>query len=284
MGRFKKFIGRAARGAGAGFLAGGPLGAVVGAGANAFIPGVNRIGADFIGDITEPFTGNRAARDAKKAANRQEDLGRESLDFQKYQYEQGREDIAPWMEAGKGALAQLLAGLESGRFDPSNYQFQQDPGYQFRLAEGEKALSNAASARGGRFGGRSMKDMLRYNQDYASNEYNTGYNRNAMSLSDLYNKYAGISGTGQTTSMGGAQLGQQFGSNYGAGLENIGNVQAAGIMGARNARSQAAQNVLNVGGQLISAYTSGGSGNVLRPKKPMQSPIQSPYAMYGGNA
>ena len=247
MGRFKKFIGRAARGAGAGFLAGGPLGAVVGAGANAFIPGVNRIGADFIGDITEPFTGNRAARDAKKAANRQEDLGRESLDFQKYQYEQGREDIAPWMEAGKGALAQLLAGLESGRFDPSNYQFQQDPGYQFRLGEGEKSLGRMASARGGRFGGRSMKDLLRYNQDYASNEYNTGYNRNAMSLSDLYNKYAGISGTGQTTSMGGAQMGQQFGRDYSEGLANIANAQAAGRMGARNARSQAAQNILNAG-------------------------------------
>jgi len=48
--------------------------------------------------------------------------------------------------------------------------FQESPGYQFALDEGMQALENKNSA-GGNFGGRAMKEALRYSQGVANQEY-----------------------------------------------------------------------------------------------------------------
>ena len=50
-------------------------------------------------------------------------------------------------------------------------QFQQDPGYAFRQAEGMKALERSASARGNLLSGATMKGIQRFGQDLASQEY-----------------------------------------------------------------------------------------------------------------
>lgn len=52
-----------------------------------------------------------------------------------------------------------------------------DPGYQFRFNEGTKALERSASARGTLKGGRTLKELTRYAQDYASGEFDKAYNR-----------------------------------------------------------------------------------------------------------
>ena len=57
-----------------------------------------------------------------------------------------------------------------------------DPGYQFRLSEGMKALGASKAAKGLLNTGGTLKDFMQYGQNYASNEYqnvfdryNTGY-------------------------------------------------------------------------------------------------------------
>lgn len=59
-----------------------------------------------------------------------------------------------------------------------------DPGYQFRLSEGQKALERSAAAKGGLFSGGTLKDLTRYGQNFASNEFQNVYNR-AMGLAGL---------------------------------------------------------------------------------------------------
>jgi len=54
---------------------------------------------------------------------------------------------------------------------------QADPGYQFRLSEGLKALDRQAAARGGLISGGALKASQRYGQDMASQEYGQAYNR-----------------------------------------------------------------------------------------------------------
>jgi hypothetical protein len=54
----------------------------------------------------------------------------------------------------------------------------QDPGYQFRLAEGQRALENSGAARGVTNTGGNMKGLLDYGQQAASQEYGNVYNRN----------------------------------------------------------------------------------------------------------
>jgi hypothetical protein len=54
---------------------------------------------------------------------------------------------------------------------------QADPGYQFRLSEGLKALDRQAAARGGLISGSALKASQRYGQDMASQEYGQAYAR-----------------------------------------------------------------------------------------------------------
>lgn len=60
---------------------------------------------------------------------------------------------------------------------PDAETFKQDPGYQFRLKEGERALTNSATAKGNLLGGAFAKAMQGYGQEQASQEYGNAYNR-----------------------------------------------------------------------------------------------------------
>jgi len=69
-----------------------------------------------------------------------------------------------------------------------------DPGYAFRLNEGENQLANSAAAQGLLRSGGTLKDFLKYGQDYASNEYQAGvgrafqtYSTNRQNALDTYN-------------------------------------------------------------------------------------------------
>src|SRR5262249_51218287 len=52
-----------------------------------------------------------------------------------------------------------------------------DPGYAFQLQQGTQALQNSAAADSGALSGAALKDLLKYNQDYAGTAYNDAFNR-----------------------------------------------------------------------------------------------------------
>jgi hypothetical protein len=60
---------------------------------------------------------------------------------------------------------------------PTAATMEQDPGYQFRLTEGQKALERSGAARGVTNTGGTLKDILDYGQRAASQEYGNIYNR-----------------------------------------------------------------------------------------------------------
>lgn len=69
------------------------------------------------------------------------------------------------------------------------FQFQADPGYDFRLSEGMRGINNSAAARGGVLSGAALKAASKYNQDFASNEYGNAFNRYETTNTDQYNRY-----------------------------------------------------------------------------------------------
>lgn len=146
---------------------------------------------------------------------------------------QQRADQAPFREAGYRTLSQIMSGIQPGgefdqRFNAS--AFQQDPGYQFRLEQGQKALDRAAAASGSMYSGAQLKALAGYNSGQASQEYNNAYNRFTNDQGMRFNRLASVAGLGQTA------LGQtqQAGTNaYG----NIANLNLA----ATNAANQSAQ-------------------------------------------
>jgi hypothetical protein len=157
--------------------------------------GITEGAKDFFGDLD--LTGSKATG---KAIDAQTAAAREANQTMKDIYNQQRADLEPWRQTGMRALS----GLEANDFMKD---WQQDPGYQFRLAEGEKAINAAAAARGMAGSGATMKALTRYGQDFATNEYDKVYGRQYNRLSSL----AGI-GNNATSNM------VNVAGNYGAGV------------------------------------------------------------------
>lgn len=93
------------------------------------------------------------------------------------QFDTVRSDTAPYRAAGVMSLDALgkLLGLVPG-YSPES-ELIKTPGYQFRLGQGNEALTNIQSKGGYRLGGRAVKEALRYNQDYATGEFGGAVDR-----------------------------------------------------------------------------------------------------------
>lgn len=76
---------------------------------------------------------------------------------------------------------------------PTGEDAKNEPGYAFRQQQGEQKITNAQAASGLLRGGMALKDLINYNQDYASNEYGNVYNRAAQdydrNFNDLYQSW-----------------------------------------------------------------------------------------------
>jgi hypothetical protein len=129
-------------------------------------------------------------------------------------------------------LAKQKAAKEGGSFGSLAKRFTLDdfikePGYDFRLNEGNQALDRSASARGNLFSGAQAKALTDYNQDFASNEYGNAYNRFTADQGNLYNRLSGIVGGGQQALQNQTGLyGNAANYAIGAGNVNAANTQA----------------------------------------------------------
>ena len=60
---------------------------------------------------------------------------------------------------------------------PNQQDMLNDPGFQFRIDQGRKALEASAAGKGILRSGGTLKDLLNYGQNFASQEYGNVYNR-----------------------------------------------------------------------------------------------------------
>lgn len=191
---------------------------------------------------------------ASSAASTQADAANRAADLQNQQYQQTRADQAPWLAAGNTALNALTPLVTN--YKPFDYNsMTADPGYQFRLQQGQQALGHQAAAGGGLVSGQSLKAMQDYAQNSASNEYNNAFNRYQTQRNAQLNPLQSLAGVGQTTA---ANLGQAGAANAGA----VGNyltggaaASAAGQVGSTNALTGGLSTYLNYnqGNNLVSA-------------------------------
>ena len=127
--------------------------------------------------------------------------------------------------------------------------FQTDPGYLFRLSEGMKARERSAAARGTVLSGGTQRELARYNQDFASNEFTNAYNRFQTNRATRFNQLAAISGLGQTTAGTLANAGQNYASNVGdlivGGQTAAAAARASGYQNWGNAISGLGNNLMN---------------------------------------
>ena len=184
---------------------------------------------------------------AKSAASTQAAAADRAAELQNQQFQQTRQDQMPWMQAGQTAL-NALTPLATNYQKFGMDQFQQDPGYAFRLSEGQKALDRSAAARGGLISGGALKAAQRYGQDMGSQEYTNAFNRYQTERNAQLNPLQSLAGVGQTTAN---QLGQ-FGA---ANAANVGNLMTSGAA-ASGAGQVGAANAVTGGLGTYLNYTS----------------------------
>lgn len=178
------------------------------------------------------LTGQNQA-DAAIAA--QTAAAREANATQKYIFDEQRKDAQPWRSAGISALA----GLQDNDFkkDFTMSDFEADPGYAFRMAEGQKAIERSAAARGGLNSGATMKSLAQFSQNTASNEYQNAYNRFNSDRDRRFNRMSSIAGVGQTANSQVAAAGQNYGNNVSSNQIGLGNAIGAAHIAQGNQMS-----------------------------------------------
>lgn len=198
------------------------------------------VGSAVVGAYSASEAADSQAQAAGDASAAQLQAQRESNELQKEMYDQNRADMQPWREAGMGQLSQLTAGLKPGGEFNRNFgmaDFQADPGYAFRQAEGQKAIDNSAASRGSALSGATLKALTRFGQDTASNEYQNSYNRWNNDVSNRFNRISGVAGTGQQATQQIGQYGQSTAGNIAQGNMNTANNVASNTIQAGNARA-----------------------------------------------
>lgn len=127
--------------------------------------------------------------------------------------------LNPYAQAGATALENMQA--------PSLEALQSDPGYQFRLSQGNQALSRNLAASGLGQSGAALKAAQEYGQGLADQTYNDYFNRQALLAGRGQEAAGGLSGLAQQTG--------QIGAEAIAGKSNVINRTLADLLRGRGA-------------------------------------------------
>ena len=199
------------------------------------------------------------AYSANKAAQTQADAATQSIAMQKQMFDIQNAQQAPYRQTGYNALNQIGAlgsgtygmvdqngqttgtGTGSGyltqQFTPQDFAAGIDPGYAFRLQQGQRALQGQQNQAGGLIGGNALAAMQDYTQGSASQEYQNAFNRFQTQRGNIYNTLASMAGLGQTSLGQTGQLSGQTAQGVASSIVGQGAATAGGQIGVGNALS-----------------------------------------------
>lgn len=151
--------------------------------------------------------------------------------------------------------------------NPEKFNFEADPGYQFRKDLGERDLNTRLATMGLTNSGAALKQGMDYNQGLGAQEYQNAWQR-YLDRNNNYNQNRNYK-TG--TLMNFAQTGQNaanqmsnnenmYGSNLQQATSQQGQAQQSSIIGAGNAKAAGYAGAANAIGNGISMYAGGIGG------------------------
>jgi len=212
--------------------------------------------------VASGYMGSKAA---KSAAGTQAAAADRAMELEREMFDIGREDLAPYREAGYTAL-QDIAGLRpmlTAQFGPDQMAQYLDPSMEFRRRLGEQTTARMLNVGGGAISGNTLRGLEEFGQNLASTEYGNAFNRFQNERTNIYNTLANIAGMGQNAVNTGVSAGQTFAGQQTGLLTGQAAAQAAGQVGAANAMGGAVQ----------------GLGNQYFLSQLMNRPVTQPAAM-----
>lgn len=192
-------------------------------------------------------SGYMGSQAAKSAADTQAAAARDAAAVQKQIFDVQNEQQKPYREAGYSALSDIASMKPYLQQKYGTQEFMQgiDPGYAFRLQQGQMANERAANVGGGALSGNTLAGLQAYTQGQASQEFGNAFNRFQTERGNIYNTLASIAGLGQTANQQSSQAAQSYGANTANLITGAANAQAAGTVGSANAWGNAMQGVGN---------------------------------------
>jgi hypothetical protein len=178
------------------------------------------------------------------------------------------ENLRPYREAGTTTLKDLLTQMPNLTKAYTAADFAQgiDPGYQFRLAQGQKALENQMNRSGGLVSGNAMQGMQDYVQGQASQEFGNAYARNNTNQTNIFNRLKSIADMGLGATGTTAQAGQNAAESMGSAALVGAQAQGAGEVNAAKAYGNTLTGMANFATAPYYMNAQGGS--------------QSPYSVF----
>ena len=204
---------------------------------------VSSIGMGLYGASENRKAASQAADASTRANEQAQALQRQMFDEQKAM-------TAPYREGGVTAQNRLMellgigtntGGADYGKYgrDFSMSDFQVDPGYAFRLSEGQKGLDRQAAARGGLISGGALKAATRYGQDMGSQEYGNAYSRYQTNRTNQLQPLGNIATMGANAATNSATQAGNYGTNAGNLMSQSGVNQGNALLAAQRSNTSA---------------------------------------------
>jgi len=212
--------------------------------------------------IAGPIVGGLISSSASRsAASASADAAQRATEEAAVARAEAQARLEPWRKTGEQANNRLVRMLGLDGQPAANFA-SDDPGYAFRLQEGQRQVDNSAAARGSTLSGAALKALQRYGQGMASQEFQNSFNR-----------LSNVSTQGQNSAAGQASNDMAFGQRQGANTRAAGDAYGAGKIGEANAWSGAIQGGVN-------AYQDNQLMKLLQQQKP-RGFQQAPLTPYG---
>lgn len=223
-------------------------------------PTRNQVANEFAAAHYKKYGRNYSAKDS--------DMGSENANIDAV-YAQRLADWEKGLEEYRAANPEDGTGGENyGRLlrEFSNDDFVKDPGYNFRLQQGEQGINRQLASRGGLASGSALKALARYNQDYGANEFTAAFNRDSANKANIYTFLSGNAGQGLQAA--GTKAGYLQNS-----ANNQGNI-------AQNAQNQIGQYQIQ-GASALNNGIQGAIGNLIYgAERARNAPVVSQSATY----
>ena len=184
-------------------------------------------------------------------------------------YNQQRADQAPYMAAGTTATNALTAGIApGGQFNKpfTMADAQNMPAYQFALQQGQEALGNQAAMGGQQLSANNLSGQTKLAEGLAAQYENQAFNQNLQQNQLALGATQNLANLGQEATARTGTAAQNYSTNVGQNLTNIGATQAAGTVLQGNAVQSGINSAVNTIGQML------GQPSV---QQPSQTPIVS---------
>lgn len=196
-------------------------------------------GATLVGGVMSSNAQKSAANSAADAQTQAAQLG---VDEQHRQFDQVRQLLDPFVQAGTNSLSRQndLAGLNGADAQQSAITaLQQMPGFQSQLKLGENRILANASATGGLRGGNTQAALAYFAPQLL-----------AQNINDQYGRLGGLTSLGENAAAGVGNAGMATGNNITNLMQQSGAAQAGAALAGGRATSGLIGSGLGALGQL----------------------------------